>query len=229
MSFSFLEILANIFFLALHIINPSVFPKPLSSKEEKECLERAAKGDEKAKTRLIEHNLRLVAHIIKKFHSFANNNNEDLISVGTIGLIKAIKTFKCEKGIRLSSYASRCIENEILMYLRGVKKTVLDISVTEPIETSKTGNPLTLLDTLADESSVFEKISSKIDGEKLNKCIASCLNEREKKIIKLRYGLNGTIPVTQQKIADKLGISRSYVSRIEKKVIDQLRTNFNKI
>ncbi|MDR1240871.1 MAG: RNA polymerase sporulation sigma factor SigK [Oscillospiraceae bacterium] len=226
LSFIF-EIVSHIFFLALHIVSPSVFPKPLSSKEEKKYLDKMSEGDKDARAKLIEHNLRLVAHIIKKFHS-SHENNEDLISVGTIGLIKAVNTFKIEKGIRLSSYASRCIENEILMYMRGNKKTVLDVSMTEPIETSKSGSPLTLIDTLASEGSVFEEISGKIDVERLQKCISCNLSKREEIIIKLRYGLEGKTALTQQEIADRLGISRSYVSRIEKKVIEGLRVSMAK-
>ncbi|MDR1364938.1 MAG: RNA polymerase sporulation sigma factor SigK [Oscillospiraceae bacterium] len=223
--YSILEIISNVVFIALHVINPSVFPSALSKQKENELLNLALKGDKKAKNQLVECNLRLVAHIIKKFHS-KTDGSEDLISVGTIGLIKAVNTFKSDKGTRLSSYAARCIENEILMHLRNVKKTSLDVSITEPIETSKAGNPLTLQDTLTDGISIFDEISNKISIEKLNKIILLNLAPREKIIIKLRYGLENFKPLTQQEIADKLGISRSYISRIEKKVIEKLRSKF---
>lgn len=216
------DILNKIFFLALHIINFNSFPKTLSSKKEKEYFERVKKGDKDAKDELINHNLRLVAHIIKKFN-LPHSNNEDLISVGTIGLIKAVNTFKMEKGIRFSSYASRCIENEILMNLRGVKKTSLDVSMNETIESSKPGSSITLMDTISDKSSYFEKIFNKISMEKLSIYMSKKLTNREQSVIKLRYGLNNKEPMTQQEVAEELGISRSYVSRIEKKALGILK------
>lgn len=223
----FFDILSKIVFLALHIINPNSFPKTLSSKEEQEYFKKAKNGDKKAKDKLVNHNLRLVAHIIKKFN-FSHNNNEDLISVGTIGLIKAVNTFKIEKGIRFSSYASRCIENEILMNLRGVKKSSLDVSMNESIESSKPGSSITLMDTISDKSCCFEKIFNKISMEKLNIQILKRLTEREQNVINLRYGLKNNDPMTQQEVAQKLGISRSYVSRIEKKALNILKEEIKK-
>ncbi|MBO6126586.1 MAG: RNA polymerase sporulation sigma factor SigK [Clostridia bacterium] len=220
------SVLQKMIFLALHIVNPSTFPKPLSSKEETECFKKIKSGDKSAKDKLINHNLRLVAHIIKKFN-FLQENNEDLISIGTIGLIKAVNTFKPEKKIRFSSYASRCIENEILMNLRSSKKNNLDISMSEPIESAKSENSLTLMDTIADKVSLYEKIFDKIDIEKLNLNIKKYLTQREQDVINLRYGLINNNPHTQQEVASKIGISRSYVSRIEKKALNILKTHLN--
>lgn len=221
------SILQKMIFLALHIVNPSTFPKPLSSKEETECFKKIKSGDKSAKDKLINHNLRLVAHIIKKFN-FLQENNEDLISIGTIGLIKAVNTFKPEKKIRFSSYASRCIENEILMNLRSSKKNNLDISMSEPIESAKSENSLTLMDTIADKVSLYEKIFDKIDIEKLNLNIKKYLTQREQDVINLRYGLNNNDAHTQQEVAEKVGISRSYVSRIEKKALITLKNSLKK-
>lgn len=220
------SVMQQMLFLALHIVNPSTFPKPLSSKEESECFKKINAGDKIAKDKLINHNLRLVAHIIKKFN-FLKENNEDLISIGTIGLIKAVNTFKIEKGIRFSSYASRCIENEILMNLRSVKKSNLDVSMSEPIESKKSENSLTLMDTIADKVSLYERIFDKIDIEKLNLNIKKYLTQREQDVINLRYGLNSKLPQTQQEVATKIGISRSYVSRIEKKALNILKEHLN--
>ncbi|MCL2311575.1 MAG: RNA polymerase sporulation sigma factor SigK [Firmicutes bacterium] len=228
MLFSIFNIISKIFFLALHIINPNSFPKPLSPDEEKEYFKKVVSGDKKSKEKLIKHNLRLVAHIIKKFN-LSSENNEDLISVGTIGLIKAVNTFKIEKGIKFSSYASRCIENEILMYFRGARKSFLDISMADPIETTKSGSTLTLMDTLTDNHCFFDDIFNKINIEKLSDCISKNLTKREQMIINFRYGLlNKRVPLTQQEVAKIMGISRSYVSRIEKKALDILQNTLNK-
>ena len=220
------SVLQRMFFLALHIVNPSTFPKPLSLKEEAECFQKIKSGNKAAKDKLINHNLRLVAHIIKKFN-FLQENNEDLISIGTIGLIKAVNTFKIEKGIRFSSYASRCIENEILMNMRSAKKSVLDVSMSEPVESAKSENSLTLMDTIADKVSLYEKIFDKIDIEKLSLNIKKYLTQREQDVINLRYGLTNQSPQTQQEVASKIGISRSYVSRIEKKALNILKLHIN--
>ncbi len=221
----FVKILSSIPFFVLHVISAHSFPKPLSSKEEKKYINLLKSGDKDAKNKLIKHNLRLVAHITKKYY-FNKSDPDDLISIGTIGLIKAVNTFKPEKGIRLSSYASRCIENEILMYFRNSKKTSLDVSMDEPIETDKNGNVLTLMDTIATDDSVVDEIDTKINIQKLNKYIEKSLTNREKTIICLRYGLNGNSPLPQRIVAKKLGISRSYVSRIEKKAIEILKGLF---
>ena len=201
------------------------FPKPLSEKEERECLERMKAGDNSARNKLVEHNLRLVAHIIKKYYG-AQGDQDDLVSIGTIGLIKAINTYDPDKKIRLSSYASRCIENEILMYFRSAKKRAQDISLNEAIDTDKDGNPLTLLDILAVDDSILDELDMKLNSRKLGQFITEELGEREKRIIILRYGLNGKKPMTQKDVAALLGISRSYVSRIETRALRVLRKRF---
>lgn len=218
-------VLASVPFYVLHVVMPNSFPKPLGAKEEKKCLELLRSGDASAKSRLINHNLRLVAHITKKYY-FNKSEPDDLISIGTIGLIKAVNTFNPDKGIRLSSYAARCIENEILMHLRGSKKSALDVSINEPIETDKNGNILTLMDTIASDDSVVDQIDTKINIQKLGKYIAELLSPRERIIVCLRYGLCGCAPLPQREVAKRLKISRSYVSRIEKKAISVLRSGF---
>ena len=206
-----MEILSNLYFTILHVTGAGSFPKPLTAKEEAEFLQRMKLGDFKAREALIERNLRLVAHIIKKYYA-GNTDQDDLISIGTIGLIKAIDSFDPDKGIRLSSYASRCIENEILMFFRSGKKNAQDISMSEPIETDKDGNMLTLIDTMATEDNIVEIIDSKIKSEQLYQFMCESLSNREKKIVALRYGLHGGTPLPQREVAKKLSISRSYVS-----------------
>ncbi|MGN1134494.1 MAG: RNA polymerase sporulation sigma factor SigK [Oscillospiraceae bacterium] len=223
-----LEFLVNHFmFFALHFDGQKVFPKPLSAKQEREYFELMAKGDKNAREKLIEHNLRLVAHIIKKYYSNAGDQ-EDLISIGTIGLIKAVSTFDYTKGCRFATYGSRCVENEILMHFRGQKKTAGDLHFDEPIETDKNGNQLTLIDIISDGTSLDDKIELKIKTELLYKYIDQVLDDREKSIIIMRYGLNGEMPLTQRETAERLNISRSYISRIEKKALQTLRRRFEK-
>jgi len=220
---SVINLLSNLFLFALHLSsNGNSFPPALSAKEEQECLHRMKQGDESAKNKLIEHNLRLVAHIIKKYYS-NSSQQEDLISIGTIGLIKAVNTFDADKGTRLATYAARCIENEILMHFRAQKKTAQDISMNEPIDTDSEGNPLTLMDIISTEDEIIEDIYKLSMIKKLNTEIRKITNEREKTIIILRYGLNGSKPLTQLEVSKKLGISRSYVSRIEKRVLTNLK------
>lgn len=209
----------------LHTLNQNSFPKPLSKKDEDICLQRMKDGDNEAKDKLIRHNLRLVAHIVKKYY-LSKSDPDDLISIGTIGLIKAVNTFRPDKGIRLSSYASRCIENEILMYFRSAKKSSMDISINEPIETDKNGNVLTLMDTIATDDSVVEKIYTKMNISKLKTIMVKNLSDRERTILCLRYGLGGIKPLPQREVAKRLGISRSYVSRIEKKAITIIQKNY---
>ena len=213
-------------FFALHIKTGGSFPPALSSKEEKIYLEKFKNGDIKAKEKLIEHNLRLVAHIVKKYIS-TNCEQDDLISIGTIGLIKAINTFDESKGIKLATYASKCIDYEILMFFRSQKKTAQDISINEPIDSDSEGNPLTLMDIICVEDTVIENIDDKIMTERLYKFIEEIDDEREKLIIIFRYGLYGYVPLTQKQIAKRLDISRSYVSRIEKRVLENLREKFD--
>ena len=223
---SLLELLGQyVCFFILHVCGGGAFPKPLPEKKEREYLLRMKQGDLTARGKLIEHNLRLVAHIIKKYYG-KQGEQDDLVSIGTIGLIKAIDTFDTGKNIRLSSYASRCIENEILMHFRAAKKTAQDISLNEPIDTDKDGNPLTLLDIMAVDDHILDDLDKKLNKQKLGKFINEELTEREKKIIILRYGLDGKEPMTQKNVAKLLNISRSYVSRIETKALKQLRKRF---
>lgn len=212
-------------FFALHIDNGNSFPPALTSSEEKEYLEKMRSGDLEAKNSIIEHNLRLVAHITKKYSSDINEQ-DDLISIGTIGLIKAVNTFDENKGIKLATYASKCIENEILMYFRNQKKTSQDVSINEPIDSDSEGNPLTLMDIICVEDTIADDINHKIQTDFLYEFIERLDDEREKTIIILRYGLYGCEALTQNQIASKMKISRSYVSRIEKKVIQKLRKMF---
>lgn len=220
-----LEIIGSIYYFALHVANPGSFPPPLSAKKEEELLALNSQGDNEARNQLIEHNLRLVAHIVKKYYT-TGCDQDDLISIGTIGLIKAISTFNSEKGIRLATYAARCIENEILMYFRNLKKSSQDVYISDPIDTDKDGNALTLIDVIADESDIEEEIETKIKLDKLKVLLNGTLESREKTIIDMRYGLNGQQELTQREIAKKLGISRSYVSRIEKAALQKLRRHF---
>ena len=198
------------------------FPKPLSKEEERVCLIAYKNGDMEAKEKLIKHNLRLVAHIVKKYQGAYDN--DDLISVGTIGLVKAINTYDLEKGVQLATYTARCIENEILMLLRSNKKYKNTVSISEVVGTDKEGNELSLMDLLSvDEESVLSQVEQKILAEKLLKTVRECLNDREFTVIVLRFGLKGCAPLCQREVAKLLKISRSYISRIEKKSIEKIR------
>ncbi len=219
-------ILADILYLALHFETNGAFPPPLKSEAEKKYLIEMKNGSETAKEELIKHNLRLVTHIMKKYY-VNENENEELISIGTIGLIKAINSYNMDKGVRLATYASRCIENEILMYFRNKKKSVLDISLEEPIETDAEGNPLTLMDIIAVEDTAVDDIVKEYNIKLLRKFVSEIKNDRERQIITMRYGLDGNDPLTQNEIAEIYGISRSYVSRLETKIIKQLRKKFD--
>ena len=197
------------------------FPKPLSAKEEQHYLSLAAQGDIQARNILIERNLRLVAHIMKKYYT-QTSDQEDLISIGTIGLIKGISTFDSSKGARLATYAARCVENEILMHFRGQRKNAADVSLSEIIETGKDGSALSLMDVVCSDEDLFEKLSDQEIYRKLYLKIDQCLDKREKKVIRLRYGLGNQEAMTQNEVAALCGISRSYVSRIEKKALQKL-------
>lgn len=220
-----LNLISNLVYFALHVTGAGSFPPPLSAKKEAELIERNLKGDEEARNALIEHNLRLVAHIVKKYYA-SGCEQDDLISIGTIGLIKAVSSFNSDKGIRLATYAARCIENEILMHFRNLKKSAQDVYISEPIDTDKEGNALTLIDIIADETDVAEEIDTKLKLQKLKVLLSGFLTERELLIIKMRYGLDGSQELTQKEIAKKLNISRSYVSRIEKATLEKLRRQF---
>ncbi len=219
-----MQIISNVFYLALHVTNAGSFPPPLSSKREAELLELKEQGDENAKNKLIEHNLRLVAHVVKKYYT--DDDQDDLISIGTIGLIKAVNTFKSDKKIRLATYAARCIENEILMHFRNNKKYAQDVYISDPIDTDKNGNTLTLIDIIADEGNIEDEIDTKIKVQKLRQILCTTLDKRELEIIKMRYGIDGQKELTQREIAKKLKISRSYVSRIETAALDKMRKMF---
>ncbi len=219
-------ILSNFLFFFLHLKNITSFPKPLSAEKEKELLTRMKKhGDTKAREKLIEHNLRLVSHIIKKYYS-EYDEQEDLISIGTIGLIKGIDSFNADKGIKLATYVSKCIENEILMYFRSKKKDSNTVSVNEPIDTDSEGNPLTLIDIIYCEDTISDDIDLKNKSRTLYEYIEKIESERDREIIIRRYGLYNRKEQTQREIAMDMNISRSYVSRIEKKVIGELREMF---
>lgn len=217
--------LSYLFLFILHVVNSESFPKPLSKAEEKEYLILAAEGDVNARNKLVEHNLRLVAHIIKKYYRNAGNQ-DDLVSIGTIGLIKAIDTYDINKNIKLSSYASRCIENEILMHFRNIRKSAQDVSLNDTIDTDKDGNPLTLMDILADERNIDDDIDTKFHLRVLQGYLDTVLTDREREIIIYRYGLGGVEPLPQRELAKRLGISRSYISRIEKKALEKLRKRY---
>ncbi len=220
-----MKIASAIYYFALHVKGAGAFPPPLSAEREAELLEKSRNGDNDARNELIEHNLRLVAHIVKKYYN-TGADQDDMISIGTIGLIKAVSTFNTDKGIHLATYASRCIENEILMFFRNQKKTAQDVFISDPIDTDKDGNTLTLIDVIADKSDIADEIDTKIKVEKLRVILPVCLTERERLIIEMRYGLCGREELTQREIAKKLNISRSYVSRIEKSALEKLRKQF---
>ena len=222
----FLSFLHSAIFIFGYIVNNNLFPEPLSPEEERMYLEKYENGDEEARNILIEKNLRLVAHVAKKYAS-SNVSNDDLISIGTIGLIKGINSFKTSKGVKLATYVSKCIDNEILMYLRSYKKIASEVYLNEPIGKDKDDNEVTLIEVLeTDDKSIEDEIDLKMKVKKLYEKIKEVLKDREKTIIELRFGLNGQKPKTQHEIASMMGISRSYVSRIETKAIGKLNKEF---
>ena len=212
-------------YFALHLTAYGSFPRPLKAAQERECLQKIKEGDQQARDYFIEHNLRLVAHIIKKYYA-SYKEQEDLISIGTIGLIKAVGTFDSNKGIRFATYASRCIENEILMHFRGRKKYAQDLYIQDPIDVDTDGNALTLMDIMAQDGDILEDVDRKLKSDRLHSYINQALDAREQQVIRLRYGLDGKAPMAQREVAALLGISRSYVSRIEKKAVGILRGCF---
>lgn len=217
-----LLLFANTLLFSLRLSGTGSFPKPLSAAEEQEYLQRYAKGDQEARDILIERNLRLVAHIIKKYYT-QSGDQEDLISIGTIGLIKAINTYQPAKNIKLATYASRCIENEILMHLRKTANLKSEVSFDEPLNTDWDGNELLLSDILGTESDlVMKPIEADVDRQLLSDALEK-LEDREREIITLRFGLDGRPERTQKEVADRLGISQSYISRLEKRIISRLK------
>ena len=211
----------GLFYVILHYAQGQHFPPPLSAQEEKACFRAARAGDMEAREKLILHNLRLVAHIVKKYY-VQYQFEEDLVSIGTIGLIKAIDTFRDDNGARFTTYAGKCIQNEILMYFRAQKKSSGVLSMSEAIDVDKDGNPLTYADILSCEDRIAEELFTKISSAKAISYIMTKLDARERKVMILRYGLDGGEPVTQREIARKMGISRSYVSRIEKGALQKI-------
>ena len=203
-------------------LSPGSFPKPLSQKEETYYLQLAAEGDLEARNILIERNLRLVAHIMKKYYAQASDQ-EDLISIGTIGLIKGISTFDASKGARLATYAARCAENEILMHFRSLRKSAQDVSLSDYIETGADGAALSLMDVVGDDTDLLDRVTTREQIRQLRKSMESVLTDQERQVIQLRYGLGGLPPMRQREVAQITGISRSYISRIEKRALEKLR------
>ncbi len=213
-------LLSSLFYsLQLH---SGSFPKPLSAEEERHYLELSAQGDLEARNILVERNLRLVAHVMKKYYA-QTADQEDLISIGTIGLIKGITTFDASKGVRLATYAARCVENEILMYFRSTRKSAQDVSLSDYIETGTDGAPLELMDVICEDCDLLEQISDREAVFRLRQAMGRCLTEQERTVVILRYGLGGRAPLRQRQVAERLGISRSYISRIEKRALQKLR------
>ena len=198
------------------------FPKPLTAEEEREYLTRSAQGDLEARNILIERNLRLVAHVMKKYYA-AGSDQEDLISIGTIGLIKAVSTFDATKGARLATYAARCVENEILMHFRAQRKNAQDVSLSDYIETGNDGAALSLMDVVSEDEDLLEQVTTREAVHQLRRVIGTCLTEQEQQVVTLRYGLDGNAPQRQREVAQICKISRSYVSRIEKRALEKLR------
>ena len=217
-----LLLFANSLLFSLRLSGGGSFPKPLSAAEERMWLDRYAQGDPEARNVLIERNLRLVSHIIKKYY-VQSADQEDLISIGTIGLIKGISSFDPSKGAKLATYAALCIENEILIYFRGQKKLQGEVSLSDSIDMDKEGNALQLMDVVGVDDTMLEDLHDRDSAERVRQLVGECLTPRESEIIRLRYGLGGTIPLTQREVAAAFNISRSYVSRIEKRALEKLR------
>ena len=211
--------------LLLGIGTPQSFPPPLTAAEEREAFDAKDAGDAAARERLILHNLRLVSHIVRKYYGTAKNQ-EDLVSIGTIGLVKAVDTFRIDNGARFATYAAKCIQNEILMHFRSQKKLSAEVSMNETIDVDRDGNPLTYTDVISSEEDLPEEVMRSVEADRALALVRTHLDPRERQIITLRFGLNGAPPMTQREIAIKLGISRSYVSRIEKAAIDKLKDGF---
>ena len=219
---SFITLLSNFIHLILGISTPGKFPPPLSAEEEQLCFEKMEAGNEEARQKLILHNLRLVSHIVRKYYASAPNQ-EDLVSIGTIGLVKAVDTFRPSAGARFATYAARCIQNEILMHFRSQKKLSAEVSINETIDVDRDGNPLTYIDVISSDEDIAEEIDQKILTGKMLRYLQTRLTSRERQILVMRYGIGGGKPMAQREVATALGISRSYVSRIEKNALEILK------
>lgn len=225
---SLISMFSNFVHLILGMNTPQNFPPPLSAKQENEYFKLMESGDEDARQELILHNLRLVSHIVRKYYA-SSKNQEDLVSVGVIGLVKAVDTFRMSNGARFATYAAKCIQNEILMYFRSQKKLSAEVSLNETIDVDRDGNPLTYIDVISCDESIPSDIEKKINSQRALRYVNTYLDSRERQIITLRYGLGGGEPMTQKEVAASLGISRSYVSRIEKTALDKLLCAFKEI
>ena len=221
MSYFLSLIMSNFLYLFLKVSYSQSFPPPLPPEQEAEYFRKMREGDKHARAILIEHNLRLVAHIVKKYYT-SNTSQDDLISIGTIGLIKAIDSFDAKNGARFATYAGKCLQNEILMYFRSQKKLSAEVSINETIDMDKDGNPLTYVDIISTDDTIAEDIDLKCKSERAREIIDRFLDKREREIIMMRYGLSGGRAITQRETAEKLGISRSYVSRIEKAALEKI-------
>ncbi len=222
---SILSVIFNFVSLVLGVSTGQSFPPPLPAKEERRYFELLAQGEKSARATLIEHNLRLVSHIVRKYYG-SSQDSDELVSIGTLGLIKAIDTFRPELGARFATYAAKCIQNEILMHFRSKKKLSAEVSLGETIDIDRDGNPLTYLDIISVDDTIAEDLDLKMHTERALLLVREALLPREREILVLRYGLGGAPALTQREVADRLGISRSYVSRIEKKALSELRSHF---
>ncbi len=219
--FASVWLLLSSLFYSLQLHSGS-FPKPLSAEEERHYLSLSAQGDLEARNILVERNLRLVAHVMKKYYA-QTADQEDLISIGTIGLMKGVTTFDPSKGARLATYAARCVENEILMYFRAQRKSAQDVSLSDYIDTGADGAPLELMDVISEDRDLLEELTAREAETLVRRAVEKCLTEQERQVIRLRYGLEGEEPLRQRQVAERTGISRSYVSRIEKRALEKLR------
>lgn len=219
--FASVWLLLSSLFYSLQLHSGS-FPKPLSAEEERHYLSLSAQGDLEARNILVERNLRLVAHVMKKYYA-QTADQEDLISIGTIGLMKGVTTFDPSKGARLATYAARCVENEILMYFRAQRKSAQDVSLSDYIDTGADGAPLELMDVISEDRDLLEELTARESEALVRRAVEKCLTEQERQVIRLRYGLEGEEPLRQRQVAERTGISRSYVSRIEKRALEKLR------
>lgn len=226
--FNLLSVFLKFVSLVLGLSDNYVFPPPLKAEEEREYFIKMKNGDDGARAKLIEHNMRLISHVIRKYYS-SYSNPDELLSVGSLGLIKAVDSFQFEKGTRFATYGARCIQNEILMFFRSQKKNNMEVSLNDTIDVDRDGNPLTYLDIISTPETIAEDIDMSINIEKVRKLVDTKLDARSREIIVLRYGLCGYHPKTQREVAAYLGISRSYVSRIEKRALSILKDGFGDV